>query len=131
MAQLASISIDDAETTPVTHTFTPLNIKNDVARWKESDGTPIGDNSLTISIRATESKYKVRATLGMPVVVNETINGVTVPSVARTAYCNVEFTFDQKSSQQERKNIVELMSDVLACDNAVIASTLYDLEGIY
>lgn len=132
MGALASLVIDDHEDTPVTHTFVPQAINSDgVVRWKESDGVPLGDNHITLSVRLVGTKYKVKANLVMPVVVDETINGVVVPKVARTAYSSVEFTFDIGSSQQERENIVELMSDFLACDNAIIASALYDLEGIY
>jgi hypothetical protein len=132
MGALTSLVIDDHESTPVTHTFVPNSIdKNGVARFKESDGVPLGDKIITMSLRQTDTKYKVKANLSMPVTVDETINGVVVPSVSRTAFCSVEFTFDIGSSKQERQNIVELMSDFLACDNALVASTLYDLEGIY
>jgi len=131
MSQLESIVLLDAETTPVAHTFVPQAIKDGVAALKESDGVPLGDNYVTLSIKDTPAYYKVRALLSVPQVVNETINGVTVPSVVRTAYANIDLRFDKQSTVQERQNLAAMASDLLSGGNNLIASTIHDLEGIF
>lgn len=132
MPQLQSLTIEDGETTPVSHTFVPENIDNNgVARLKESDGTPIGDNVVTISLRKADSKYKGRMVLVMPEVVTETINGVSVPRVARTAFADLSLTFDQTSTVQERTNVLRLLADALGSGATLVDSTFINLEGIY
>lgn len=132
MPQLQSLAVYDGEDTPILHTFVPENIdKNGVARLKESDGTPIGDNIVTVSLRRVDSKYKGRIVLAMPVVVTETINGVSVPRVARKAFADLNLSFDETSSVQERKNVLHILSNILGSGEVLIASTFENLEGIY
>lgn len=132
MPQLESIVLMDDESTPVSHTFVPQAINKDgVAALKESDGVPLGDNTYTLSIRNTGSLYRVRMLLTIPQVVNETINGVTVPKVVRMASANVNLAFGIESTTQERKNIMAMIADALSGGNALIASTGHDLEGIF
>lgn len=132
MPQLQTLTINDGETTPVSHVFVPENIdKNGVARLKKSNGVPLGDEVATISLRRVNSHFKGRLVLAVPVVVNETINGVTVPKVVRTAYADLTVTFDQTSTTQERKNVLVMMSNALGGGKVLVDSTLKDLEGIY
>lgn len=132
MAQLQSLVVADGQATPVNVTFVPKDIdKNGVARLKSSNGVPIGDKMFTFSLRQTGTKYKGRITLALPVVVNETINGVVVPVVTRTSYMDVNVTFADTSSVQERKDTLALMGNALKSANALITSTFVDLEGIY
>lgn len=132
MPQLTSLAIDDRETTPVTHTFVPRSLENGVALFVETDGTPIGDSSVTVSMRKSGlDKFKARIVLAVPVVVDETINGVVDPKVARVGYADVTFTFASKSSLQERKNVVGMLADALAADQTFIDSVCTGLEGIY
>lgn len=132
MPQLQSLAIYDGKTTPVLHTFIPESIdQNGVARLKESDGTPIGDQVVTVSLKKTDTKYRGRVVLVLPSVVTETINGVSVPKVARTAYADLTVTFDQTSTIQERKDALALLSDALSGGKTMVDSTLINLEGIY
>lgn len=132
MPALTSLAVNDGEATPVAHTFVPQGLQGNVARLKESDGTPIGDNILTISLRNTDTKYKGRAVLAMPVVVDETINGVVVPKVVRTAYAEVNFTFDQTSTEQERTNILVMLGNMISLPGVnLFPGTFRKLENIY
>lgn len=132
MPALTSITVDDRESTPVSHTYNPTTPKGNVWNWVNSDGVPIGDEQLSLSITKTPSgKYKVRWKLADPVVVTETINGVDRPSVERTAYAEIHFTFDEDSSAQERKNLVGKTYNLLASGQAFTTSVNEDLEGVY
>lgn len=132
MPQLQTLVVADGQATPVNHTFVPKDIdRNGVARLKVSNGVPLGDKLLTLSLRQTDTKYKGRILLSVPVVVTETINGVSVPKVTRPAHVDVTMTFDQTSSAQERKDALHFMANVLRSTNPLVASTFIDLEGIY
>lgn len=129
MTALTSLTITDGEAT--NHTFVPYGIQDGVATLVESDGSPIGDNKITLSKRRTASGvYKPRITVAMPVVFNEIKNGVTRSVVERTAYVNVEFSFADASDLEERNNLRELLIAALS-DETMIKPMVSDLESIY
>lgn len=131
MPQLQAISLNDRETTPVAHAFVPRDIKNGVGTVVRSTGVPIGDESLTVSMRRANARYRGKVTLSVPVVQSQVINGVTTPVVVRTAYADVNFTFDATSTTQERKNLVGMIADSLAASKTLINGAIVDLEGVY
>lgn len=139
MAQLQNLVLTDRAGTPVNHTFTPRDVTNvggktNVGTVQESTGVKIGDKTYSISIRETgpnRDKYRVQIKFVVPVVVNETINGVVVPKVARTSYVDATFTFDAMSSQQERDDVVGMFASSLDASKVLVDSTLVDLEGVY
>lgn len=133
MPQTAPITAYDGENTPVLHTFNPdgRDAQGVVFRWKESDGTPLGDNVLTISKRNVADKTKVRLLLAMPITVDETINGVVVPKVAREAYADLTLTFRDSSNAQERENVLKILGNVLVANSGVFWDVAVDLEGIW
>ncbi len=134
MPQLQSAVLTDRATpTPVDHTFTPRDIRDGVGTAIETSGVPIGNSRLSVSLRQTTpgGRYKAEVKLAVPVVVNETINGVTVPKVARTAFADVTFTFDPTSTSAERNNIVGMLADALGTGTALVNDTVVKLEGVY
>jgi len=83
MPQLQNLVLTDRAATPVAHTFTPRDVVANVGTVEESTGVKIGDKTFSISCRkAANGRSKVTMKLAVPVVVNETINGVTVPTVS-------------------------------------------------
>lgn len=131
MPELQSIAIDDRESTPVTHTFTPRSKDNGIGVCGESSGVPLGENTLSISMRRAGTKYKGRLRMAMPVVVTQTIDSVDSPLVTRTAYADLQVTFDQSSSTQERDNLIGLLADALGSSKTLVNDCLVDLEGVY
>lgn len=133
MPQLTSITVDDGETTPVSHTFTPDNIdpKTGVAYLSETTGVPLGDNKITISLRpsADGTKKKARFVFSMPQVVTNTTTGVV--SVDHVAFGDANFTFDLKSTTQERKNLVAIMVNAFGGSSSMVDTILEDLRGVY
>jgi hypothetical protein len=133
MPQLANLVLTDRAATPVAHTFKPENISGGVGSLAESSGVPIGNNRVTISLTRTKDtgRYKPVLRMTFPVVQNETINGVTRPTVVRTAYADVSFSFDPSSTTQERKDVVGMVQTALLPAATVVNSVIVDLEGIY
>lgn len=132
MAQLAQVVLTDRQSTPASHTFTPRDIRDGVGTLIESSGVPVGNSRLSISTRLLPSgRYRSELKLAVPILVNETINGVTVPKVARTSYIDAVFTFEATSSTQERANAVGMFASALASSQTMLNASLVGLESVY
>lgn len=134
MPALQSISLNDRETTPVAHAFVvngkPRDGVGRVVRLAAS-GLTAGAEALTISYRESGGKSRSKIVLNVPVVVTETINGVSKPSVIRTAIAEVNFTFDQYSTTQERKNLVGMVQDMLNTSKTLVNDTVINSEYVW
>lgn len=124
---------DRTPTTPVDHTFTPESVTDGVGIVTETSGVPIGNSRLSVSSRklANSGKYKAEVRLVIPTVVTETINGVSVPKVAREAFASATFTFDPASSEQERNDLVGMFADAFATGKTLVNDTVIKLQGVY
>jgi hypothetical protein len=131
MAQAASIVVNDRATTPVAHTFAPRRVESGLASFVEANSTPIGEKTLTVRYRKSGKRYYQRVTLTVPVLVVETINGVSVPSTPRMSLIDATFRFDETSTEQERKDAVGMFANALASTVTVVDGTLTKLEGIW
>lgn len=134
MPQLQSLVLTDRKATPVNHTFLPSNINKDgVATVVESNGgIPIGDNRVSLStVRNSNGRIKATLKFVFPTVLTETINGVSRPTVVRTAYAELTTNFDQTSSEAERNDIMGMVASALAVSKPLVHDTLVKLEGVY
>lgn len=133
MPQLQNLTLTDrTPTTPVVHTFTPSDITGNVASVVESTGVPIGNSRVTLSLtRTAANKYKSVLKLTVPIVQTQTINGIALPTVVRTAYGELSFTFDQSSTELERNNVVGMMADALGTSKTLVNDTVVKLQGVY
>jgi hypothetical protein len=135
MPALGTVVLTDAATpTPVDHSFAPrsgVDAKG-VATYARSTGVPLGDETLTVSVvKTTVGRRKVTIKLAVPVVATAVVNGVNDPTILRVAYCNIDFSFDQKSSTQERKDIRAMVTDLLGNGQGFAAAIIDDLEAVY
>ncbi|UJQ85212.1 MAG: putative coat protein [Firnpuvirus faecenecus] len=133
MPQLQQLVLTDRETTPVNHTFVPMNIiqPNNVGVLAEITGTPIGEPGFTISNRRSGGKVRGRVTITVPVVQTQTINGVSTPVVVRRAIADVNLTFDETSTTQERKNLLGFLYSAFATGKVLVEDAFVKAEGIY
>lgn len=133
MPQLQNLVLTDRAATPVAHTFTPRDVVANVGTVEESTGVKVGDKAFSISVRKTpgNGRYKVTIKLAVPTVVNETINGVTVATVSHTAYVDAVFTFDPKSTTQERKDVVGMFQSAFDPSKVLVNDAVIGLQGIY
>jgi len=131
MPQIAPVTLTDRESTPVAHIFTPQEIKDGVGILANTVGVPVGNERLGVSMRYTGSRYKATVTLQVPIVQNEVINGVSYPKVIRTAYAEVNLTFANTSTLQERRNLVGMLQSALASNQALMNPVLTELQSVY
>ena len=133
MPQLQPLVLKDRAATPKDRTFSPFNIEGGVGFLVERTGIPAGDNTLSISSRKTAGgKYRATIKLMMPVVTtNQSINGVTVVTSERVAVATLEFQFDARSTEQERKDLVGLVQSSLDPAKTLINDAVVKLEGVY
>lgn len=129
MATLTTISINDGATTPVAHSFAPLAQGNGSAEWAERLTTgaafwPLLKNDvIRPSLKALQDDSKpfvIRWNIKVPVTV--TANGVTTEDHFSSA--SVNFYFSPKASEQEKKDLVAYVTNLLsttAVKNAAIA----------
>lgn len=132
MPQLQNLVLTDRAGTPVNHTFTPRDIRDGVGTVIESSGVPIGNSRFSVALRKTPSgKYKATLSLAVPVVQSQDINGITSPVVVRSSFVNCEFSFDEKSTTQERDDAVGMFMSALDSSKTLVDKVVVDLEGVY
>lgn len=132
MPQIQNLVLTDRAGTPVNHTFVPRDVRDGVGTVIESTGVPIGNSRYSVSLRKTPTgKYKAVLQLAVPIVQTETINGVSTPKVVRSGFASAEFTFDEASTLQERKDVVGMFMSSLDSAKALVDSVVTKLEGVY
>lgn len=132
MSAINTITVLDAETTPVSHDFTPSQINGDMASYNEKSATSAqGFWPLTLTLRRPQTNgtgarvFRSQVNLGIPVI--ESVNGVD--SVTRTLRANVEFILPENSSLQERKNLRKLLVEILS--DAQVTDVVENLNNVY
>ncbi len=131
MPQLVPLVLVDRKATPESHTFTPEDISSGVGALTESSGVPIGDSRVTIAMKKSSDRRKPEFRLSVPIVQDETVNGVTRPVVVRVSYVDVKFNFDATSSEQERNDVVGMVESALSSSNTMINDVIVKLQGVY
>jgi hypothetical protein len=137
MAAIASVVINDGQATPVAHTFAPVNIVGDVAKWADrSGGIALGYPIITQSLRMPTSgsrMYKLTQRIVVPtleVTSPSTMTGIQpAPTLAYNLMCNVDWLLPERSTLQERKNLKAFLKNLLAHANTTTASE--DFETVY
>lgn len=146
MPAVAAISLADAQTTPVTHTFNPLGPDANGVWWFE-DATvanAIGYWKLSVQLtrpappRAGESSSdricRVKLGIHMPIlenVTNSTITGISpAPTVSYVVRTNMEFILPERSVKAfDRQTARKFAYNLL--QNANIAVIIEDLQNYY
>lgn len=131
MPQLQTLRLADRQVKPVVHVFQPENINQNVGSVVENKDVPIGNPRYSVSLRQTAKAYKGTLKFAVPVVANQTINGVVTPVVVRTSYVNCEFEFDKTSNEQERDDVVGMFQSSLAPGAVLVNDLLVKLQGVY
>lgn len=132
MSARTNLVINDRAATPVAHTYSPDG--DDTAGvhvFSEKTGVPAGNPRFTARLTSSKGKYRPSLRLQVPVVQTQTINGISTPVVVRTAYAEVNFTFDGLSLSQERMDCIGLVANALAASQTQINDLLVNLSDIY
>lgn len=139
MAALGNLTLTDAAATPVNHTYYPQPDTNNVglARWVDrASGIALGFPFVTLWMRrpspATRS-WKVTAKVSMPVLEvtsPSTASGIQpAPTLAYTLIANVDFVLPERSTLQERKDLLAIFKDYMS--DAVITAAIQDYDPPY
>lgn len=132
MSARTNLVINDRAATPVAHTFSPDgDDANGVHVFSEKTSVPAGNPRFTASLRRTNGKYRPTLRFQLPVVQTQTIDGISNPVVVRTAFAELNFTFDELSTTQERKDAVGFIANTLSTSQTQINDLLVDLSDIY
>jgi hypothetical protein len=108
--------VNDGESTPVAHTFSPLGVdrRNGRNLYANFDQTyAIGRETVEFGLTTSQKVRTVPVTMKVPRVVVETINGVAVPKVADYGLFKGECIVPLTWTDQEAKNLHVLASGVL------------------
>lgn len=133
MPAIAAITIADGQVAPVNKTFNPDNIKNEVATWYDrSGGIAVGYPVITVSVRppsrnSTSRVNKVTVKIVVPVL--EQVAPSTVWTKAYETTFTGEFLMHERSTLQDRKNLLAFAKNFLA--HAVAQAAVHDLEPSY
>ena len=137
MAQIATITINDGQTTPVAHAYNPVKSVPPTYRRNGVAGQAvIAQERLmidTIMASAVNGVNKVRLELVIPVVevpAGGASSGYTAPpAIAHEMRVKVEFFFHNRSDSAGRKDLRVLLSNLLL--NAQVVSAIDTLEQPY
>ncbi len=137
MAAIATVALQDGQTTPVSHNFDPVNIVAEVAKWSDrSGGIALGMPAISFSVRnPTKSSraYKVTAKVVTPILEvtsPSTSTGIQpAPTKAYDLLANIEFVLPERSTLAQRKDILAYVKSFLA--NAVVTNAVNNFETVY
>ncbi|UUW21312.1 MAG: hypothetical protein [Sanya fiers-like virus 20] len=134
MAAMSNVVLNDAQATPVAHTFGPAGVSNNVAKWYDrSGGITLGYPQLTLSVsEATKARptNKIRVQVIVPtleVTSPSTASGIQpAPTLAYNSVVDLTMVFHIRSTLQERKNAVAYLSNFFA--NAAFTAAYQNFE---
>lgn len=133
MPQLQSLVLTDRSTpTPVNLTFDPQDEKEGVGVVvNNTSGVPLGERRASVSMRKRNTRYKGEFRLSLPIVVTETINGVSNPTVVRVSHATLTVDYDERSTTQERNDLIGMVASALGTTKTLVNATLVNLERVY
>lgn len=144
MSAVTSIVLNDAQGTPVAHTFVPLGPDQNGAWWFEdqSGSSAIGYNRISLQLVRPQApsagldsaKRTSRIKIGVHTPVLETLStsdsGLTPPpTVAYVPRFTGEFVISERSSLQERKDLRKYVDYLMA--EAQLTAMVETLQNIY
>lgn len=140
MAARSNIVINDGQTTPVAHTFSPNSGDGNVPGVSvisfedRSGGIMVGFPTFSISTRKPTKalkSHKLAITLKVPTletVSNSTVSGIApAPTVAYDVVFRGEFILPERSTTAVRKDLLAYVKNLFA--NATVTTAVQDLES--
>lgn len=136
MAQIANIVINDGKPTPVAHTFSPSRVDGSEAEWHDrAVGYPVGYSRLIVGVDTPKGNgpFRVRVSLKIPTL--ETVAGPSSggfqpgPTLAYEEVVACNFTFSQRTSEQDREDLRVML--IAALGNAQIVEAIEKLAPVY
>lgn len=140
MTAIAALTLLDGQTTPVSHTFSPVNIDQaGVARWADRvGGIALGFPVLSFSNKSPVSKgsRNFRQTVKIVVPVMEQTSASTAtgiqpaPTKSYDLIFNGEFILPERSTLAQRNDLLAYVKNFLA-NASVITAAVQNFESVY
>ena len=144
MSAVANIVLNDAQATPVAHTFVPLGPDQKGVWWFEDQtgASPLGYNRISLSLtraavgstgsKASESTTRIKFSVHTPKL--ETLGtsdaGLTPPNqVAYVPRFNGEFVISDRAVLQDRKDLRKYVDYLLA--ETQLTAMVETLQNVY
>lgn len=143
MAAVANIVLNDAETTPVAHTFNPARQgivgSSQVTDFEDraaNTGIPVGFYRVNLDFsRPTKDRksYRIGLKLHTPIlenVSNSTVSGIApAPTISYTPMVDCTVVIPDRASLQNRKNLPKMFYELL--NNAQVVAAIESLDAPY
>lgn len=114
MASNATITVNDGASTPVAHSFDPVRIEGDVARYQNKVAAAIlGRETMNMRLSASPKVRSAAIDLRVPYLVSEVINGVTVYKVQSFAQIKSQILIPLDWTPAQAKNVRVLGANLL------------------
>lgn len=131
MAARTNLVLKDRAATPVNHTFSPDGTDaNGVHLFSEKVGVPASYPKFSARL-AMGKKARITLKLVVPITQTQVINGVSNPVIVRTAYGDINLTFDPLSTEQERADLVGQLADSLLASQTQINDMVVKMSDIW
>ena len=138
MSAIAAFTIADGKTTPVNHTFSPVNIDSGgIAKWADrSIGIALGYNTFSLLLRQpskTARNHKVTMKLELPVLEvtsASTASGIQpAPTKAFGLFANVELILPDRATAEQCNHLLTLLKNALA--QTFVKAAVETKESVY
>jgi hypothetical protein len=137
MAIRGNITLTDAAATPINRVYYPTQSPDGTILWRDrTQAVFAGQNRLTVGQRVANKQSKatkVTWKLETPILEQtspSTSTGIQpAPTVAYTPIGVIEMVLPDRSTQQERKDLLAQMRDLI--DEAIVTSQVHDLDLIW
>lgn len=137
MAQRANIVLTDGATTPVNRTYYPVRQTGDILFWQDrTQSILLGQNRLSVYQRAaskTLEATKISWKLETPVLAQAsggTSSGFEAePKVSHTPIGTIELVLPAKSTEQERKDLLWQLRDLI--DETIMTNAVVNYDLIF
>lgn len=128
MPIMQAIVLDDAQSTPVSHTFKPMSLRNDIGSYADdSTGAVKTWPSITISVRPASQQnqgHKVILKITQPLNVEPEDGACCVPSgtPVPSNLVTVEFMRNSQSSALDAETLLEFLQQVVLDDQFTLTA---------
>lgn len=142
MSAIASIVLNDAQATPVAHTFAPAKTPVDGALWEDRSASQyIGFNKLSMSVsrptgavtNGANRNLKLNIKLETPKlenVTNSTVSGIApAPTVSYRPVAELVVTLPERCALQDRKDLQKYLQQLMT--NSFVTSLFENYEVAY
>lgn len=137
MAIRGNITLTDAATTPVNHVMTPSTNGGGPLQWRDSNqAIYIGKARLSLVQRLADKQSKTTKiswkleTPILEVTSPSTSSGIQpAPTVAYTPLMNIEFVLPDRTTLQERKDLLAMTRDLIG--EAIVTAQVQDIDLIW